>query len=185
MTFRQAGMYVNFHTPDDFFRLLSFFVETLSKSLCTLFEEVAVEGKRYCGWLHTLICRWFLKWIYFWPQSFLLLTFRHWDLSALISQRVVAPRRLTRPALIVCGSVPHVHVRASPGMWDCVTKPSAPPLGLVPSTQLQQANYNRQSLLSPHALLFFFFYPEAPLCPCLPPPTPLRPRLARARRCRW
>lgn len=66
-------------------------------------------------------------------------------------------------------------------------KPSAPPLGLVPSTQLQQANYNRQSLLSPHA--FFFFYPEAPLCPCPLPPTLLRPRLATARRnelsCRW
>lgn len=66
-------------------------------------------------------------------------------------------------------------------------KPSDPPLGLVPSTQLQQANYNRQSLPSPHA--FFFFYPEAPLCPCPLPPTLLRPRLATARRnelsCRW
>lgn len=68
-------------------------------------------------------------------------------------------------------------------------KPSAPPLGLVPSTQLQQANYNRQSLLSPHAFFFFFFSPEAPLCPCPLPPTLLRPRLATARRnelsCRW
>lgn len=67
-------------------------------------------------------------------------------------------------------------------------KPSALPLGLVPSTQLQQANYSRQSLLSPHAF-FFFFYPEAPLCPCPLPPTLLRPRLATARHnelsCRW
>lgn len=33
----------------------------------------------------------------------------------------------------------------------------------VPSAQLQQANYSRQSLLSPHS--FFFFLPSSPFVP--------------------
>lgn len=45
----------------------------------------------------------------------------------------------------------------------CVNTPT-PPLSLVPSAQLQQANYSRQSLLSPHSF-FFFFLPSSPFVP--------------------
>lgn len=41
----------------------------------------------------------------------------------------------------------------------CSHNTPAPPLGLVPSAQLQRANYSRQSLLSPHS-----FFTQQPLC---------------------
>lgn len=83
---------------------------------------------------------------------------------------------------------PHVHVCVYHSVRDCVTNPQ-----LLPSASFRRHNFSKLIIAVNHCclptLFFFFFYPEAPLCPCPLPPTLLRPRLATARRnelsCRW
>lgn len=83
---------------------------------------------------------------------------------------------------------PHVHVCVYLGALDCVTNPQ-----LLPSASFRRHNFSKLIIAVNHCrlltLFFFFFYPEAPLCPCPLPPTLLRARLATARRnelsCRW
>lgn len=49
----------------------------------------------------------------------------------------------------------NMHVGVHPSVLDALTTPQ-----LLPSAQLQQANYSRQSLLSPHS-----FLPSSPFVP--------------------
>lgn len=108
-----------------------------------------------------------------WPswlhRIYIVVTYHHLVLMIYLrNSLVIGPLLFYRHCILKCISIPIHHDTCLHKILSlCVCKCTrcsvdtpAPPLGLVPSAQLQQANYSRQSPLSPHS-----FLPSSPFVP--------------------